>query len=342
VIEQLLSAVTIEPNLWPTSAVLDWAGILARDPGITNQKEKMSQADQILRARLNFQGTTMGFSTEGGDCLWWLMISIDGNALRLLLNRMEDAGWESDIPRIVQGVLHRQKKGSWSTTTANAWGVLAMEKFSKIFEKTPVTGKTTASLEGRTRVVNWGDAAGGEILSFEWPGRESPLEVKMEGTGKPWTTVTSYAAIPLKEPLGTGFKISKSYDATERKQAGKWTKGDTVRVRLEIESQADMTWVVVDDPIPAGASIIGTGLGRDSQMLRKGETRKGWTFPVYEERSFEAYRAYYDYVPKGSWMIEYTIRLNGEGVMQMPATRVEALYAPEMFGEIPNEVMRIE
>jgi len=199
-----------------------------------------------------------------------------------------------------------------------------------------------ASLGGRTEVLNWGDTAEGKVLSFEWPGKASPLGVKMDGTGKPWATVTSYAAIPLKEPLSTGFKIKKSYEAIERKRVGAWSKGDTVRVRLEIESQADMTWVVVDDPIPAGASIIGTGLGRDSQMLRKGETMKGWTFPVYEERSFEAFRAYYDYVPKGSWVIEYTMRLNGEGIMQMPATRVEALYAPEMFGEIPNEAMKVE
>jgi uncharacterized protein YfaS (alpha-2-macroglobulin family) len=30
------------------------------------------------------------------------------------------------------------------------------------------------------------------------------------------------------------------------------------------------------------------------------------------------------------------IRLNQDGLFQMPPTRVEALYAPEMFGEAPN------
>jgi uncharacterized protein YfaS (alpha-2-macroglobulin family) len=34
--------------------------------------------------------------------------------------------------------------------------------------------------------------------------------------------------------------------------------------------------------------------------------------------------------------VEYTLRLNQAGKFQLPPTRVEALYAPEMFGEIPN------
>jgi uncharacterized protein YfaS (alpha-2-macroglobulin family) len=342
VIEDLLSAITIEPNLWPTSAVIDWANILMRTPGIADRYKKYTEADQILRSRLNFQGTTMGFSTEEGDCLWWLMVSIDSNALRLLLSRMDSPEWETDIPRIVKGVLGRQKKGRWITTTANAWGVLAMEEFSKLFENVPVTGNTMAALGGETRTVDWSASTEGETLSLGWPDGRKPLEVTMDGTGKPWTTVTSFAAIPLKEPLSTGFRIKKSYEAIERRQQGVWSCGDIVRVRLEIDSQSDMTWVVVEDPIPAGASILGTGLGRDSQLLTEGEESRGWVWPAYEERSFEAFRAYYEYVPKGSWTIEYTMRLNNEGVMNLPNTRVEALYAPEMFGEIPNEAMRIQ
>ena len=47
-------------------------------------------------------------------------------------------------------------------------------------------------------------------------------------------------------------------------------------------------------------------------------------------------RAYFRYVPKGTFVTEYTVRLNNPGTFNLPATRVEAMYAPEMFGEIPN------
>ena len=155
-------------------------------------------------------------------------------------------------------------------------------------------------------------------------------------------TIQSLVAIPLKEPFFSGFKIKKSILPMEQKQKDRWSKGDIVRVRLELESQADQTWVVVNDPIPAGVTLLGKGLGRDSEILTQGEERKGRAWPAFEERSFEAFRAYYEYVPKGNWMVEYTIRLNQSGIFQLPATRVEALYFPEMFGEIPNKIVEVQ
>jgi uncharacterized protein YfaS (alpha-2-macroglobulin family) len=103
-----------------------------------------------------------------------------------------------------------------------------------------------------------------------------------------------------------------------------------------------MTWAVVSDPIPGGASHLGTGLGRDSRIAVQGDEREGRVWPAFEERAFEAFRAYYEYVPKGSFVVEYTIRLNQSGRFQLPTTRVEALYAPEMFGELPNAPLEVQ
>jgi len=121
---------------------------------------------------------------------------------------------------------------------------------------------------------------------------------------------------------------------------GKWSRGDILRVKLDMESQSDMTWVVVNDPIPAGSSILRADMGASSLLTVK-ERSSGWVWPAFTERSFEAFRNYYEYVPKGKWSVEYTLRLNNEGSFQIPATRVEALYAPEMFGEIPNREVKV-
>jgi len=284
----------------------------------------------------------MGFSTERNDYLWWLMVSVDTNAVRLILSQLNSAGWKEDVPRLVRGALGRQRRGHWDTTIANAWGVLAMEKFSRAFENVPVSGTTTASLAGKSQAIDWSATPKGRSLAFGWPPQKSVLSVAMSGTGRPWATVQSLAAIPLREPLSTGFRIKKSYTPIEQRERGAWSKGDIVRVRLELEAQADMTWVVVSDPIPAGAAILGTGLGRDSRLATKGEKSEGWVWPAFEERSFEAFRSYYEYVPKGTWTIEYTLRLNNEGVLNLPTTRVEAMYSPEMLGEIPNETIRVK
>jgi len=98
----------------------------------------------------------------------------------------------------------------------------------------------------------------------------------------------------------------------------------------------------VDDPIPSGAAILGSGLGRDSSLLASGEKREGWAWPAFVERASTAYRAYYVFVPKGKFTTEYTVRLNNPGRFDLPATRVEAMYAPEMLGEIPNAAVVVK
>jgi len=337
----LLSSVVVEPNLWPTSAVIDWFNILRRISDLPGREEKLKQADQILRSRLNFQGTTMTFSTEKTDFLWWLMVSNDANAVRLLLSVLNSAGWRDDLSRLARGSLGRQQRGRWDTTVANAWGVLAMEKFSKALESSPLSGITTALLSGKSESVDWSTSPQGGRFTFPWPERREALSIGPSAAGNPWAMVQSVAAIPLKQPLVTGYRITKTLAPVEQKERGVWHQGDIVRVRLQVEAQSDMTWVVVSDPIPAGAAILGTGLGRDSSLSTQGEKRQGWVWPAFEERSLEAFRAYYEYVPKGEWTVEYTMRLNSQGVFNLPPTRVEAMYSPEMLGEIPNEPVKV-
>jgi len=339
---RMLDSIAVEPNLWPTSAVLDWLSLLARMPDLRDRDARRREAEQIVRARLNLQGTTMGFSTERGDALWWLMISADVNAVRAVLALLDAPGWREDLPRMARGALGRRHRGHWNTTTANAWGVLAMERFAAQFEATPVAGATAAGLAGEVRRLDWQQSRGGGSLAFPWPDARETLTVTHEGAGRPWATIASRAAIPLKEPFSSGYAIKRTVTPVEQKVAGEWTRGDVLRVTLDLEAQSDMTWVVVSDPIPAGAAILGAGLGRDSELLARGDKRAGWVWPAFEERSFEAFRAYYEFVPKGRWKVEYTVRLNNEGAFDLPATRVEAMYAPEMFGEIPNAKMVVK
>jgi len=332
----MLESITVQPNLWPTSAVLDWYQILTRSADLPQREQQLAQARQVLRARMHLQGTIMGFSTERSDDWWWLMASSDANANRLLLAALGDPFWQADIGRLARGALGRQHRGHWGTTTANAWGVVALDAFSRKYEAEPVSGKAQLTLGA----ASWTGTIPSTVLQA-WPEGQATLKLRQLGTGKPWATVRSLAAIPLKAPLSSGYRMVRTVTPVEQKTKGQWSRGDVYRVRLDIDAQADMTWVVVDDPIPAGASILGTGLGRDSHIAASGERSRGWVWPAYQERSQSAFRSYYEFVPKGSFSVEYTVRLNNEGRFGMPVTRVEAMYNPEMFGELPNASLTV-
>jgi hypothetical protein len=319
----LLKSIPPQPQLWPTSAVLDWRAIQKRSTDAGAPK-LVAEADQILRSRLNLQGTTMGFSTDKTDWLWWLMVSEDVNAVKLVLTTLDDAPWKPDMARMLRGALSRQNHGHWDLTTANAWGRLMLEKFARDYEKGEVSGETTASLgEGKT-IIDWGATPHGGTALLAWPDTKKELVIKHEGRGAPWATVQSLAALPLKEPLSSGYKIERTVTPVNQKTPGVWARGDIARVHLKISAQADMTWVVVDDPVPGGASVLGS------------------VWPTFQERSFGAFRSYYEYVPKGSFTIEYTVRFNNAGTFGLPPTRVEAMYSPEMFGENPNTNIEVK
>ena len=107
---QMLDTIGIDPALWPTSALIDWIGILQRVKEVPKRDERLKEALRLLRSRVNFQGTVMTFSTERNDALWWLMVSGDVNANRALLAVLNEESWREDIGRLVRGTLSRQKQ----------------------------------------------------------------------------------------------------------------------------------------------------------------------------------------------------------------------------------------
>jgi hypothetical protein len=287
-------------------------------------------------------GTTLKFSTEAEDDWWWLMDGADANAARLVLAAAETPAWQDELPALVTGTLARQRRGAWLTTTANLWGVLALEKFAARFEATPVAGRSTLQLGSTTRTQDWAATPAGSTQSLPWPTpATAPLLARHEGAGRPWLTVQTLAAVPLQAPLFAGYRIKRSVTAVERKQPDAWSRGDTLRVRIEVEATVDMNWVVFSDPVPAGATLLGGGLGRDSAIATQGERREGRSWPAFEERAADAWRAYYEWLPRGKHVAEYTVRLNASGRFSLPPTRVEAMYAPETFGELPNAAVEV-
>ncbi|CAN7621278.1 MG2 domain-containing protein [Trinickia sp. LjRoot230] len=360
----MLGSIELAPNQWPTSAVLDYYAVLSRVKDVPQRDEKLAQVEQIIRARLTYQGTRLTFSTGDTDDLWWLMTGTETNAARTALTFVDAPGWKDEMPRLIAGLLALQSRGAWQTTTSNLLGSLAVERFSKVFESVPVSGQTKLQLGQTVKTIAWGKAASNAANNasataattatsaaktadmhaelLPWPSEArtssaaSTLTLTHDGAGKPWATIESLAAVALKAPFAAGYRITKTLTPIDPAVKGRTTRGDVVRVHLDIDAQSNMTWVVVNDPVPAGATILGSGLGRDSEAATADEKSQQGAWPAFVERDFDGYRAYYDYLPKGKFSIEYTIRLNNVGTFGLPPTRVEALYAPATFGALPN------
>jgi uncharacterized protein YfaS (alpha-2-macroglobulin family) len=340
---ELVAALPREhPELWPTSALLDALAIETRWPGAGAPRERLLQ---LLRSRLVLGGTTLAFTREAEDRLDWLLAGGDANAVRLALLAQELGELDADRARLLLGALARQRGGRWETTIANAWGRLALEAFAAKHEREPVAGATRAQLGDVSAAFEWEEAGDPPKQRLAWPPAQAELALRHDGTGKPWAEIQSVAVAPQTEPRFNGFRVSRSWTPLTQRKAGRWSRGDVVRVRLELEALGSFAWVAVSDPVPPGATILGSGLGRDSALLTRGErgSRSRWECPCLEnvERSFETYREFYGWAPAGQWSTEYTLRLDQAGEFSLPPTRAEAMYAPESYGSLPHEKLEV-
>lgn len=369
----LAMAATLEPAVTrlPVTALLDWLAILEASPALPRRAVLREQASQQLRARLIASGPALGLAGARDDEAWWLLGNGDTALARVLLHALHDERWRADAPRLALGLVARQRTGAWSTTTANAWGPIALRRFADRDEAGPIGGSTRASLgDGPALVANWpapqapqpGTPAGAPAgprqdgrtgsppepaaLTLALPAGASQLRLTHEGGGRPWAQVRVLAAVPLAQPVAHGFRVSRSLEAIERREPGLWHRGDLVRVRLTVEADATMPWVALVDPLPPGAAVLGAGLGREARLGADADPEAGgrareatWPPPTFVERQHSAVRAYWETLPGGRRVFSYVMRLNQPGDFRLPPTRVEAMYLPEVFGESPNAPM---
>ena len=165
---------------------------------------RLAEAEQILRARLNFQGTTMGFSTER-DRLSLVADGLGRRATRVrLVLPLVDApalaattcrGWCAGAlaPPAPRGLGHDGRQ-----CLGRARGREVLRAPSRA---TPVDRHDDRDARRACRARSTGPDAEGRALALPWPAGRDDVAVEQEGTGTPWVTVQARAAIPLKAPL---------------------------------------------------------------------------------------------------------------------------------------------
>lgn len=344
----LLSTVQIAPNTWKNETVTAWFQLLKRQSDIPNRDAQLKQAENILRSRVSFQGSSMTLQNNlGWEGQWRLFTSDDQEAIGAFgVSIDEDTTWGQDIGRMARGIIARLKRGRWDTTMANAWGATQLRRFSAKLEKERITGETTVNTGNIKESFSWQSNPNGDKKLTAWPQdsdkRDVAVQFNHSGSGKPWVHLETVSAIPLKEPLDMGYKISRQITPVVQNTPGSWQVGDVANIELTVTAKTDQPWVVVRDPIPAGASHLGTGLDGSSQLLNRAPKRQtapnetqDWPLE-YAEKSHADFIAYAAYLPKGTYRLNYRVRLNSAGEFKLPPSRVEAMYSPESFGETPN------
>ncbi|MDN5843032.1 MAG: MG2 domain-containing protein [Alcaligenaceae bacterium] len=345
----MLDTLVIDENQWSSAKLVDWALILTRQPDIPSRDVHLAKVKQVLRARLSRHGTELVLDDATVNDGWWLMLNRETVQARLLEVMLGQPDWRDDVPALALGLLHMQRRGAWSTTTANLLSTLAIAGFAKEFDQAADTGRVSVSLSDGARAVQaeWAgmeqvDGVRQQEFFMPWSGTGADqLRVEQLGAGHGWATVQVRSAEADTQPVDSGMTVTRSVTPVRQARPGQWSVGDIYRVELNITARGHTVWAVLSDPIPAGAVILGSGLGRDSAIAVQDERNSKGRSPSFVERREDVFRAYYEVLDPGRTRVEYTVRLNTPGTFQLSPTRVEGMYQPDVFGTMPNAPLTV-
>lgn len=334
----LIGGIDLVPADMPTSTLADWLVAVDRTPGLSSAPQLRAAAEQLLRRRLVYEGTRLDLA-DRANAPWWMMVSSDEMALKALDAVLGRRGWEDEGPKMMAGVAQRQRRGHWDTTPANAWGAIVARRFAALYPASAITGTTTAALGSATRSQSWPMPANAAPLRL--PLAAGSLLLRHGGEAGPWATVAVAAAVPLKQPLFAGYRMTRAVSFVSRKNKDRVTRGDVMKVAITVDATAERNWVVVSDPVPPGATIISGEIGGQSSIFGGAAGGGEGVQPSYVERGRDAWRGYFAWVPAGRFTVEYVVRLNGVGSFGLPPSRVEALYSPEIRAQVPNRGLTV-
>ncbi|GAB4215294.1 MAG: MG2 domain-containing protein [Rhodoferax sp.] len=209
----------------------------------------------------------------------------------------------------------------------------------------------TAAQAGTHGLGSAGPLPGSLGTHLPWPtgAGTRPLSLTHQGHGKPWLTLQTLSAWVPTQPLNAGYRLTRSVqrlgpDGQPLADAAPYRVGDVLQVTLRIDASATQRWVAIDDPLPAGAAVLGTGLGRDTLVppVRGPSDADRGADPDFVEAGLDAWRAYFALLPQGTSTLRYTLRLNNAGDFALPPTRAQAMYAPDVQGLLPNARLTVQ
>lgn len=306
---------------------------------------------------------------EGGEA-WWkaerdLMLDFEQDAtpeatafaLRLLAALDRDAGLQTAAAQWL--VAHRNEGPYWSSTKQTALVVYGLTPYlarSGELDAESVLKVTVNGKEVLNRRFAKGDALRREPVKVRLTGVEAGarylVRLEKEGAGRVYWSVREESrrrVSGLTAPAEWKMRVTREYFRMrpERRDGrvvytmealeGPVRTGELIAVRLTAQG-ADQRYVLVEDPIPAGAELV-----VNDEVYEFGERPPWWRW-WGERRELRDNRVTYfpTYLPSGGENYTYLMRFTNRGVFRVPPARVEPMYRPGYVSASDAKVIEVQ
>jgi uncharacterized protein YfaS (alpha-2-macroglobulin family) len=344
---------------------------LAMALDLTNAQTYQGNIDTLL-SDLNNAAilSATGVHWEETQHDWWAM-NTDTRSTAIILDTLTRLDPDNElIPNVVRWLMVARQDGIWETTQETAWALIALTDWMV------ETGELDADYDYSV-ILNNEELASGSV-SKENVQESVKLKVavadlaaeasnlltvaRTDGNGRLYYSSHLKVYLPVDEiePAERGIIVSRRYtlesclaEQAEDKsivcsEVREAKLGDVIRVDLTIIAPHDLYYVVVEDPLPAGAEAIDTGLATTSLLamdptLNRQDSRYWWWWRWYSRSELrdEKVVLFADFLPKGTYEYSYTMRATLPGDYHVIPTLATEFYFPEVFGRSDGRLLSI-
>ncbi|MCL5036500.1 MAG: Ig-like domain-containing protein [Chloroflexi bacterium] len=304
------------------------------------------------------------FEEQDNPYLCWLFSS-NVRTSAIILESLLSCDYEfPQAPLVASWLIDKQENGRWINTQENCYAVFALNEYYMKYEKEVPNFNLKVFLSGDRILEGAIKGYDSTPLSAEVPmikikkGTSLPVVFDKKGKGMlKYSMCLKYSTVGKVIPSDEGFtvlRVIRDLDTGVAVMPGKDMElGKTYVVTLYVLTPQERSFVVLDDPLPAGFEVVNTtfATAQKSQIRKLSaierkddeESDRWWywgTFnhwEIYDDRVLLFANSLY----AGEHTYSYMVKAMRTGAFFQPETKAEEMYNPEVFGNTGSGWVRI-
>jgi uncharacterized protein YfaS (alpha-2-macroglobulin family) len=154
-----------------------------------------------------------------------------------------------------------------------------------------------------------------------------------------------YRPMDRINPVSEGVSVTRHYLTADGRSA---PLGSAVRVQLTVTAPQDLFYLVLEDPLPAGAESVDSSLHTTTQLAQiqsrstipSGTGDLTW-YVTHTDLRDSRTELFLDYLPAGTYQYTYLIHCSTQGVFHTLPTHIQQSYFPEVFGRSNGSYFKV-
>jgi uncharacterized protein YfaS (alpha-2-macroglobulin family) len=256
------------------------------------------------------------------------------------------------VIKLARGLLERRVGGKWRNTQENAYALVALADYARIYEaevpdftarawvaQRSVLDTTFKGRDFTTRSVTTDMA---DIVGLS-PTPEKPLDIilQREGQGRLYYRLgAEWAPGDVNLPARSqGLTVTRELRVKAGRVTDAVTAGEPVAMDITLKTDIRVRYLAIDVPLPAGLEAVSHTLGKGRAAATLGGQRGWWA--THEEQRPDRVVIFADDLQPGTHHHTVDLRATSRGQFSLPPVHAEAMYMPEVYGRTTGTTLAV-